>query len=163
MLVCWWLLISGIISLFLFGMLDSLLLLLNYGMRFLLSPYDDKKGDIWMLCVRGSYSEFISLDALCEGELMLICSIFFFLPSIVLSSSKRGRMLTLVPNFWWLQNKWMLLTSPQRLFQKWNKSGSKIKHIWKRQSMLNLSDAQEDSTGRPIIIAQLRTHASEVR
>ena len=34
-----------------------------------------------MLCVRGSYSEIISLVAMSEGESMLICSIFF-LPSI---------------------------------------------------------------------------------
>ena len=53
---------SGIISLFLFGILDSLLLLLDYGMRFLLSSYDDKKGEKWMLCVRGSYSEIISCN-----------------------------------------------------------------------------------------------------
>ena len=29
---------------------------------FLLSSYDDKKGEKWMLCVRGSYSEIISCN-----------------------------------------------------------------------------------------------------
>ena len=53
---------SGIISLFLFGILDSLLLLLDYGCWLLLSSYDDKKGEKWMLCVRGSYSEIISCN-----------------------------------------------------------------------------------------------------
>ena len=57
---------------------------------------------------------------------------------IVRSISYHMSMLALVPNFWWLQNKWMLLISLQRPFQKWNKSDSKFKHIWKGQSTLKL-------------------------
>ena len=58
-------------------------------------------------------------------------SIFFFLLSIVWSSSKWGRMLTLVPNFWCLQNNWMILISLQKIFSVMKQIWFKIKCNWK--------------------------------
>ena len=97
MMICCDMLVIAVISLFLFGILDSLLLLLDFGSWFLLSSYDDKKGEKWMLCIRGSYSEFISLDALCEGELMLICSIFFLSSIYCFVIIKKGENVDLGP------------------------------------------------------------------
>ena len=125
---------SAIISLFLFEILDFLLLLLDYGCWLLLSSYDDKKGERWMQCVRGSYYEIMSLALKSFGcnDWGGAYTYFCFFPSIVLSSSKRGRLLILIPIFWCLQNKWMILIFLQDIFSVMKLFDSMNKCNWKK-------------------------------
>ena len=106
---------------------------------FLLSSYDDKKGEKWMLYVRGSYSEIMNLALNSFG-----CDVwggaytyFCFFPSTVLSSSKRGRMLILIPIFWCLQNKWMILISLQDILSVMKLFDSMNKCNWKKTKVAN--------------------------
>ena len=130
---------SAIISLFLFEILNFLLLLLDYGCWVLLSSYDDKKGERWMQCVRGSYSEIMSLALKSFGcnDWGGAYTYFCFFPSIVLSSSKRGRMLILIPIFWCLQNKWMILISLQDILSVMKLFDSMNKCNWKKTKVAN--------------------------
>ena len=83
------------------------------------------------------------MDAICKGE--FFCSNFFKTSSIVLSSSKRGRMMILIPIFWCLQNNWIIL-----IFFQWENFSTLQKAIERRKRKSKAVDTYNSNTGRSI-------------